>query len=77
VQPGVVEETAKVASTAASSERKKKETPLLAWASVRLVGSMGSFDASPGTVELNVRVLSSTRTVELMVWSVTGRSGVL
>ena len=69
--------TAKVASMTASLDLKKSWTPRLACCSVSVVGSVGLSVESPRSVELNVRVLWLTCTVEVSTASFAGRSGVL
>ena len=69
--------TAKVASMTASLDLKKSWTPRLACCSVSIIGSVGLSAESPRSVELNVRVLSLTCTVEANTTSFAGRRGVL
>jgi Trk-type K+ transport system membrane component len=56
---------------------KKKEMPLLACESVSCFGSVGLSVASPATVEVNIRPLRPTKTVEATALPEAARSGVL
>jgi len=76
VQPGVLERTANVPSTKPCFARKKSCRPLLACASVSARGSVGLSNASPRAVAVNVAVLRSTLTVEVIGLFDAGRRGV-
>ena len=77
MQPGVSERTAKVASTYPVDATKNSCKPLLACSSVSVCGSVGTLLGSPVAVAVKMRLFRSTLTVDVIVSSEAGRSGVL
>ena len=73
--PLPVYDTEKVASMKPLSGRKKNCTPRLACSFVSSVGLVGLSSASPLAVEVNVRVPSLTKIVELITSPELGRNG--
>lgn len=67
----------KVASMYPSSGRTNSCTPRLACSFVSVVGSVGLSFESPIAVDVNVRVASFTKTVDVIVSPELGLSGVL
>ena len=68
--------TSNVASTYPSSGAKKNCTPFLAWTSVRFCGSLGLFADDPAAVDVNVCVILSTSTLDVIALPDDGVSSV-